>query len=199
MDDFMMPLTERELDELEDILMDERVPDDTLDISGLHGFLTAIAIGPRIIMPNEWLPLIFGAELDIPQIFGSFEEAQRVINLILRFYNQVVQELKDPANFIPILYLNKVGNKEIYIIEDWCFGFMRAVLYDADAWEPLLDSPEGEEFITSPFLFGTWAGLESIKDVEEEVHETAAWALPKCVIGIMEFWEKRFREPEFLH
>ena len=199
MDDFMRPLTDDELDELEAILLDERVPDDTLDISGLHGFLTAIAIGPKIRMPDEWLPLVFGLESDFPPMFGSFEEAQRATDLILRFYNSVVQELKAPESYVPLLYLNKVGDKEIYIIEDWCFGFMRAVLYDADAWEPLLDSPEGEELMTIPLLFGTLEGLETLEDVEEEVNETAAWALPKCVAGIMEFWDKRLKDPALVH
>jgi uncharacterized protein len=28
----------------------------------LHGFLTAIAIGPETIMPSEWLPQVWGED-----------------------------------------------------------------------------------------------------------------------------------------
>ncbi len=49
-----------DLKKLDDFLMSERAPDDCMQLSDLDGFLTAIAIGPELIMPSEWLPMIWG-------------------------------------------------------------------------------------------------------------------------------------------
>ncbi|MET0981463.1 MAG: UPF0149 family protein, partial [Telluria sp.] len=40
------PLTEKEFDELDQFLLSERSPDDAMTMDTLHGYLTAIAIGP---------------------------------------------------------------------------------------------------------------------------------------------------------
>lgn len=49
------PLTEDELQELEDFLLSEDMPENIMDIAGLDGFLTAIVCSPTVIMPSEWL------------------------------------------------------------------------------------------------------------------------------------------------
>lgn len=194
MDQFDRPLSSDEMDRLSEILEDERMPEETLDISGLHGYLTAVIIGPRPMAPNQWLPWIFGEEdQGIPEVFDNMGTLDEFIDLTMRFYNQILGELKSEDKFTPIVYRTYVDGKENYIIEDWCFGFMRGVSISMDAWEPLLESEEGEKLMTIPFLFGTWEGIESLDDhVDQEVYETAVWALPQCVYGIMDFWNGYF-------
>ena len=33
-----------------------------MGLSDLDGFLTGIAIGPELILPSEWLPVIWGGD-----------------------------------------------------------------------------------------------------------------------------------------
>ena len=60
--DLHQPLSEAELDELDDFLADEAIEDRSMDISMMEGFLTAVAIGPRMVLPSEWLPWVWDIE-----------------------------------------------------------------------------------------------------------------------------------------
>ena len=45
-------------DILDDFVCCDRSPPRSMMLSGFHGFLTAIAIGPERIMLSEWLPIV---------------------------------------------------------------------------------------------------------------------------------------------
>jgi uncharacterized protein len=47
-----------DLDALDNYLMSDHVPDDSMGLSDLDGFLTDIVVGPVPILPNEWLPVV---------------------------------------------------------------------------------------------------------------------------------------------
>ncbi|MCV5778728.1 UPF0149 family protein, partial [Escherichia coli] len=49
------PLTDREIDWLEEILMKYGMDDSVLCFSELDGLLTAILSGPNMVSPNIWL------------------------------------------------------------------------------------------------------------------------------------------------
>ena len=51
-----------DLNLLEGWLTSDRAHEDAMELSELDGFLTAIAIGPELIMPSEWLPVVWGGE-----------------------------------------------------------------------------------------------------------------------------------------
>ncbi|MBP9915718.1 MAG: UPF0149 family protein, partial [Thiobacillaceae bacterium] len=54
------PLTDEELDELDQFLTSDATPEECMDIAMLDGFLTALVIGPNTILPSQWLPAIWG-------------------------------------------------------------------------------------------------------------------------------------------
>ena len=50
-----------------------------------------IAIGAVTVMPDQWLPRIFGSEADEPMPeFPSLKVVKRVIDLIMRLYSSVI-------------------------------------------------------------------------------------------------------------
>ena len=51
-----------DLDALDDYLMSDLAPDESMGLSDLDGFLTGIVVGPELISPSEWLPVIWGGE-----------------------------------------------------------------------------------------------------------------------------------------
>jgi uncharacterized protein len=81
------PLEDAELEQLQHAMMSWPA-DDALEVSGLHGLLTAVVSGPETVMPSEWLPVVLGS-----YVFETQIEAQRVITLIMRFMNEIVDTL----------------------------------------------------------------------------------------------------------
>lgn len=52
----------------------------TLGYCELAGFLFAVACAPELVKPSEWIPEVLG---EGPDGFGSLEDAQRVMNLVM--------------------------------------------------------------------------------------------------------------------
>ena len=69
-------LNQADLEMLDAFLMSDQAPENCMQLSDLDGFLTAVAIGPELIMPSEWLPTIWG---DGEPEFETAEQAQSII------------------------------------------------------------------------------------------------------------------------
>jgi uncharacterized protein len=105
------PLSEAELNELDDFLADAANEDTSMDVSTLEGFLTAIAIGPHMVPPSEWLPWVWDMEEgEATADFENEAQANQIMSLILRLYNYVNHSFNtDPASFEPIFWRGVSG------------------------------------------------------------------------------------------
>ena len=86
--------TKADLKQLEEFLLSDKTPDECMDISSLHGYLTALVIGPETVLPSKWMPDIWGAEV----IWDDMEEAQNIFGLVMSFYNTIIKSVTSPAN-----------------------------------------------------------------------------------------------------
>ncbi len=128
------PLEDAELDELQQIMMSWPA-EDALEVSGLHGLLTAVVSSPETVMPSEWLPVVLGS-----YVFETQAEAQRVITLIMRFMNEIVDTLiNEPEAYEPLLLEQKRARSTPAFAGAWCYGYLEGVQLRSAAWEPFLD------------------------------------------------------------
>ena len=81
-----------DLEVLDSFLMPDRSPSDSMMLSDLDGFLTGIAIGPELVLPSEWLPLIWGG--DAPE-FADEDEAKAILGAIMGRYNEILRRIAD--------------------------------------------------------------------------------------------------------
>jgi hypothetical protein len=96
-----------DLEELAQYLESDLSPDDCLGLSDLDGFLTGIVVGPELIVPSEWLPIVWGDEE--PE-FESTIDAASIIGLIMGRYNEIATGFNsDPVKFEPIFYRQPTG------------------------------------------------------------------------------------------
>src|SRR3984957_16629217 len=103
-----------------------------MGLSDLDGFLTAVVIGPELIMPSEWLPVIWGEEE--PE-FESTAQAEEIISLIMGRYNEIATGFNsDPERFEPVFWKKPTGK---VIVMDWAAGFRGGVEMRRSEWEPL--------------------------------------------------------------
>ena len=83
-----------DLDALDDYLISDHAPDNGMGLSDLDGFLTGIVVGPELILPSEWLPVIWGG--DEPE-FQTETEMRMVLGTIMGRYNEIVACLDSRA------------------------------------------------------------------------------------------------------
>ena len=88
---FDLPADGTASDALDAYLESDRSPPESMLISDLDGFLTAIAIGPELIKPSEWLPVVWGGE---QPVFADQNEAQAVLDAIMNRYNEILRDVR---------------------------------------------------------------------------------------------------------
>jgi len=128
-----------ELDRLLAIVTDEG---DGMMLSEFDGFCTALVIGPDVILPSEWLKVVWGGE-GVPE-FTDEQQMQRTFDLLMGHYNEVVNLLSEPnVTFSPV-YDQDEKTGDVYW-ESWVSGFERAMRLRPDAWSDLYDDTEGTD------------------------------------------------------
>jgi uncharacterized protein len=111
-----------DLEALDDYLRSGHAPDDSMNISDLDGFLTGIAVGPELILSDEWLPVIWGGG---EPTFDTESEMRTVLRTIVGRYNEIVACINtDLEEFGPIFW---EGPEDEVIASDWVAGFLDAV------------------------------------------------------------------------
>jgi uncharacterized protein len=149
------PSDEPHATDLDQSLSDESIEETSMDVSTLEGFLTAIAIGPRTVLPSEWIPWVwdmYEAEAEVQ--FASDEQASRVMSLVMRHYNALIHAfMTDPASFEAIFWRG-----DHWGAAEWCEGFLLGIQFNDEEWSLLA---VGQPTWFTPFLrLGTDDGVK---------------------------------------
>ena len=177
------------LDALDDYLMSERAPDDSMGLSDLDGLLTGVIVGPELILPSEWLPVIWGG--GEPE-FETEEEMRIVLGTIMGRYNEIAACFdSDPDEFDPIFW---EGPEVEVIASDWAGGFLDAVALRPEAWIPLIEDNLASILLAPLFLLNGDIEFDDGAADEDELLAEASDMIPTCIAGIHEFW-RSFRRP----
>jgi uncharacterized protein len=175
-----------DLGALDAFLLSDRAPEESMGLSDLDGFLTGIAAGPKLILPSEWLPVVWGGS---EPTFGSVEEAGSILGIIMGRYNEIVRTLAAaPEDLDPVFWEGPEGQ---VIVTDWAAGFRDAV------WEPLVRHPEAGTLLLPMLLLGADGPDDlpfddvSLPEVDEEkLHAAGPDLILGCVEGIAAFWKE---------
>ncbi len=182
MKDLDRPLTDAELNELDDFLADPALEETSMDVSTLEGFFTALAIGPDTLMPSQWLPWVYDMhEGKAEPEFDNLEQAQRILGLVMRYHNTVTRAfMSDPASFEPIYWRGAQWGAA-----EWCEGFLLGTRFSREAWSLLM---VGQPKLFTPFFrLGTDEGIELIKtdrDAERWMN-----AVAPALVEIHAYWK----------
>lgn len=168
------PLSNDEIDAFAELI--ETLEDQTdfpLDLEALDGFITALICSPRLVMPSEYLPHLFGEDLEAA--FPDPAQFTRFMSFFTRRWNSVAQalntpvdDLSQPAALVPFLTdwestLAEMPAPERAEIEAlgfaetgkaWAMGFLWVVETWEDDWtlpEEDEDNAETLEVMLDPF------------------------------------------------
>lgn len=183
------------LDKLEQYLESQASPPNSMQISDLDGFLTGIAVGPELILPSEWMPVVWGGE---EPVFADSEQATEVTSAILRRYNDILHTLSEGRwTITPIYWDAHDGN---VIAADWAEGFLDAINLRFDAWKPLfLDRVEYDLVMPILALCGDENGDSYFPEVDLDAElslKEIPNLIPDAVDGIYRFWRERALRPD---
>jgi uncharacterized protein len=178
-----------DLDALNDYLMSDHAPDDCMGLSDLDGFLTVIVVGPELILPSKWMPMIWGGD---EPLFETEEEMRMVLGTIMGRYNEIAECFSaNPTEFEPIFL---EGPESEVIASDWAGGFLDAVALRPEAWEPLFRHAQGAILMMPLLLLNGDVELDAGPDVPVRTDEFLAKApdiIPLCIADIHRFWKNR--------
>lgn len=184
MPDLNQTLTADELDALGDFLNQPDLEEHSMDLSMLEGYLTAIIIGPRVVMPSKWLPWVWDANEGVAEAaFSDLDQANRIMGLLMRFLNGIVHTfMTEPADFEPMYWRGAQWGAA-----EWCEGFLLGTQFDKEAWAALWVM---QPTWVTPFLrLGTETGLSVT--MKERDAEQWMQAVAPTLVKIHAFWLAR--------
>ena len=191
--DVRKPMTDEDYRRLDEFMLSDDSSKSCLLADETHGLLTALICGPGIVMPSEYLDIIWGEE---KIQFNSEKQAKQIIGFLLRMHNDIAASLRNEKPFVPLLIERPEDEGEVLSVAGrWCFGFLQGMALRADLWS---ECPETDlEHLLFPVM---------ILGVEEHDPEMASWLrkpgvvqklidlLPEAVAAIYFFW--REHEPD---
>jgi uncharacterized protein len=132
------PLTEPDLDHLGQFLKNCK-GGKAMNIEELDGFFAALIAGPEIVAPSEYMPEVFGIETPHTHQFEILEEANEILGLMMRHWNDIAGTLSKGEVYLPLLLLDENGVEHG---NDWARGFIRGTRMRHDGWAELLDDDD---------------------------------------------------------
>jgi uncharacterized protein len=188
------PITDLEVEELEAFLFSENVPEECMTLSEIDGFLTALAAGPELVPPSEWLPVIWQGD---GPVFDNPQELERVLALILALNARIVATLQK-GEIAPMFNIEMdEDDNELMTPDGWCWGFMQGVMLREEAWKPLIDSDDRE--LLDPIAMIAGGGREmpefaEIQDSEEDYEEFLD-LISGSALDIYDYWVETGKKP----
>lgn len=178
------PLSDEEYAALGALLAQPGFDARAMDLSALEGFLTAIAIGPNLVQPSQWLPWVWDKEQGGADCTVGAETLESIVALVLRHFNYMVTWMnKEPESFEPIYECGPEWGTP----EQWCEGFVLGMEMDGAGWVPL--SAGHPEWFSVFIRLGSSVGRE-LGAQDEDAGRWVGEVIPS-VVKINEFRLKR--------
>ncbi len=156
-------LDDEELDRLEALLDSPVFKGEAMWLDELQGFLCAVISAPDTILPSAWLPAVLGENPE----YENQQQAEEVLGLVMRFYNDMALTLRQGAGIALQLYHSE--GEEDYDFQSWCSGYLDGVELSEVNWYEAGDTEEVDELL---FPFGVLAG-----NLDNFLHDTGRGAI----------------------
>lgn len=178
------PLSEDDLEWLDDILLKYGNDASVLDVSELDGMTTALLSGPDVIMPSQWMPMIWGGKEHLPE-WASEQEFTRFTELTFQHMNDIGERLRHaPEQFDPLFGFNEIEGKEYLVVEEWCVGYLRGVALGD--WSALPESLQPA--LDAIALHGEDDNLSVLEQMTQEAYDHSQAAIGPAALRLFQYW-----------
>ncbi|MGD8106270.1 YecA family protein [Pantoea sp. FN0302] len=178
------PLTEKELQWLDEMLDKYGSEESIVDVAELDGLLTAVLSGPKTIEPAQWLVALWGGEKRIPK-WSNEREMNRFMELCFQHMNDIADRLADfPEQFDPLFGVRETEGQDFTVVEEWCFGYMRGVALSD--WSTL---PENlQPALEAIALHGKEENFPQLENLSPEEMEARFAAIRPAALALHDYW-----------
>ncbi|MGB8634792.1 MAG: YecA family protein [Rhodanobacteraceae bacterium] len=180
------PPDERELGEL-DLFLRSEADSGSLLLDGVHGLLTALAIGPEPAMPDEWLPEV------LREPFQNESKGGQILGLLARLNDSIPDDLAS-EDYAPILgEIGEIDRDPRLSAAGWCEGFSRGIDLRAPLWESrMAEDPELMEMLGPIMALGLEEGVFQSEGEFERLspndYHTCLDQIPMAVSALRHYW-----------
>src|SRR3569833_1056214 len=180
-------LTDEELDELDRYLRGH-ADEGRLLLDGVHGMLSAIAVGPLEVLPDEWLPEV------LHDPFADEAEGNRVLALLAKLNDSISAEL-DVDAYEPILGEVDTEEGPLLSAAGWCEGFSRGIDMRAALWESrLAEDPELMQLLGPVMALAVDEGVlqadAEYEKLTDEEYDECLGQLPGLLNAVGDYWRE---------
>ncbi|HZX33359.1 MAG TPA: UPF0149 family protein [Rhodocyclaceae bacterium] len=189
------PLTESELDRLEELLDSPAFKGEAMRLDEIQAMLCAAVSAPEVILPSVWLTEALGEEPE----YESEAQAMEVMELLMRLNNDIARCLMQDETVAPILYpLDEEGTE--YDFASWADAYVYGCGLGRDWFEVAGKHAEDlSELLEPMFLLNgmmkedvqksgeKWLTPTEEARLVEEMQEN----LPDIVQAIYNFWRAK--------
>ena len=181
-------LDDNELDELDRYLRAHTGEGDLL-LDGVHGLLSALAVGPLLVLPDEWLPEV------LHEPFADEHEGNRVLALLAKLNDSIVAELEVEA-YEPILGEVEMEGGPMLSAAGWCEGFSRGIDLRAGLWEGrLAEDPQLMELLGPVMALAVDEGILSadteFEKLSDDEYDECLAQVPAVLGAVNQYWQAK--------
>ena len=163
----------------------------------MDGYLTALIIGPDLIMPSEWMADLWAGR----PAFDDTEEARMVTGTLMDHYNGIIRQLDGPPESYRPLYLPEDSSQPATIehAAEWSQGFWR-VIRRYPGWRPLIEDKDARHLLVPILAYaktpeGT-ALFNHTPDNLEDIFKDSVDAIAEFILLIRKYWRVQTASPD---
>lgn len=181
-------LDDNELDELDRYLR-AHTGDGDLLLDGVHGLLSALTVGPLLVLPDEWLPEV------LHEPFADEDEGNRVLALLAKLNDSISAEL-DVDAYEPILGEIEAETGPMLSAAGWCEGFSRGIDLRAALWENrLAEDPQLMELLGPVMALAVDEGVLSadteFEKLSDDEYDECLAQVPAVLGAVNQYWQAK--------
>ncbi len=186
--DWPRSLDDNELDELDRYLRAHTGEGDLL-LDGVHGLLSALAVGPLLVLPDEWLHEV------LHEPFKNEDEGNRVLALLAQLNDSISAEL-DVDAYEPILGEIATETGPMLSAAGWCEGFSRGIDLRAGLWEKrLAEDPQLMELLGPVMALavdeGVLAAEAEFEKLSDDEYDECLAQVPAVLYAVNQYWQAK--------
>jgi uncharacterized protein len=182
-------LADNELELLDDFLRARASESESgLLLDGVHGLLTALAIGPEPALPEEWLPEVLDAPFETP------DQGKHILALLAKLNDSIPTELESES-YEPVLgeFADDDGQPGDLSAAGWCEGFSRGIDLRAAMWETRLAEDSDLMELLGPIMAlavddGVLAADVPFEKLQNDEYEACIAQIPQAVNAVAHYW-----------